>query len=315
MKANRIIICVTVLLAFGRVANMVAGDATNGIVRRLPVRLNPPAPQSLLPAGANSGANPAAIVVVPPTQVISQPATELPKTVIAWDSETKETTVAAGSPEARFTFSLTNISSSNIIITAVQTSCGCTVPHGLPQMPWTLVPQTNAQFDVAMNLLGKAGVVTKTVTVVTDHGNKTLLVNATIKPAPAAAMGDRQKNQQMALADRQAVFKGDCASCHVEPAKGKSDKDLYVAACGICHDAEHRASMVPDLHALNYPTGEEIWKNWTVHGKPGTLMPAFSIPEGGPLTDDQIASLVSYLTKAIPSRVAAQLPKSPPAAN
>jgi mono/diheme cytochrome c family protein len=247
--------------------------------------------------------------------VVAPAATELPKTVIAWDSETKEATVNAGSPEARFTFSLTNVSSSNVIITAVHTSCGCTVPHGLPQMPWTLIPQTNAQFDVAMNLVGKAGIVTKTVTVVTDHGSKTLLVNSTIKPAPVAAMGDRQKNQQMALADPQAVFKGDCASCHVEPAKGKSGKDLYVAACGICHDAEHRASMVPDLHALNYPTGEETWKNWIVHGKPGTLMPAFSVPEGGPLTDDQIASLVSYLTIAIPSRVAAQLPKSPPAAN
>ena len=53
--------------------------------------------------------------------------------------------------------------------------------------------------------------------------------------------------------------------------------------------------MVPDLHALKTPTNFEFWRIWIAHGKPGSLMPAFSTTDGGPLSDMQIASLASYL--------------------
>jgi mono/diheme cytochrome c family protein len=77
-------------------------------------------------------------------------------------------------------------------------------------------------------------------------------------------------------------------------------KDLYGSVCGICHEAEHQASFVPNLHKLPEPTNPAFWKNWIAHGKPGTLMPAFAQGEGGFLTDVQIESLVAYLTMAIP---------------
>jgi mono/diheme cytochrome c family protein len=148
----------------------------------------------------------------------------------------------------------------------------------------------------------------KTLTVNTDKGIRVLYVKATVLPAPAAMTEmDRTNAQKVAMADRQAVFKGDCARCHVEPAKDaagheKMGRDLYTAACGVCHDAEHRASFVPDLHHLPEPTNPDFWKNWIMHGKPGTLMPAFAKSEDGPLSDLQIASLVEYLTVTIPSR-------------
>jgi len=52
------------------------------------------------------------------------------------------------------------------------------------------------------------------------------------------------------------------------------------------------------------PTSIEFWQTWISHGKPGSLMPAFSTAEGGPLTDMQIASLANYLAATIPSPVA-----------
>ena len=61
--------------------------------------------------------------------------------------------------------------------------------------------------------------------------------------------------------------------------------------------------MVPDLHAIKTPTDYEFWRTWIAHGKPGSFMPAFSTADGGPLSDMQIASLVSYLNRAIPSQV------------
>jgi mono/diheme cytochrome c family protein len=91
--------------------------------------------------------------------------------------------------------------------------------------------------------------------------------------------------------------------------------ELYVSACGICHDAEHRATMVPNLRMLARETNADYWKAMIVLGKPGTLMPAFSTNEGGPLTDEQITSLVDYLVKAIPSASATQAAIPAPAMN
>ena len=110
---------------------------------------------------------------------------------------------------------------------------------------------------------------------------------------------DRKSNQQAASLDRQAVFKGDCAKCHAEPTVGKLGHELYQAGCAICHDAEHRAEMVPDLHTLKHPAGAEYWTQWITASKPGSMMPAFAKSHDGPLNEQQIASLVDYLMHTI----------------
>ncbi len=106
----------------------------------------------------------------------------------------------------------------------------------------------------------------------------------------------------VAKADRQAIFKPDCAVCHVRQGEGKYGQFLYNADCGICHDGEHRASMVPDLHSIKVPTNVDFRRTWIANGKPGSLMPAFSARQGGPLTDMQIATLAQYLNHIIPSK-------------
>lgn len=229
-------------------------------------------------------------------------------TFLAFDGDTKEVTVTNGTPEAHFAFGLTNISTSTVTVNFVQTSCGCTVAK-LPSQPWVLGPSSNGQIQATMNLAGTppGGTKVKTLTVNTDKGNKTLIAKAIVLPAAApTAMNevDRMGNQKLAMADRQAVFKNDCAKCHVEPGQGKMGKDLFAASCGVCHEAQHRASFVADLHHLKEPTNPEFWKNWIEHGKPGSLMPAFSQAEGGPLSEAQIASLVAYLDVTFPGQTA-----------
>jgi len=278
----------------------------------LPVPPNPAvgaAPTPELPPGFEaSGTNrqvrlhpaPSLLPAPPP----SAPNSALANTVLAWDSEMKETSVKAGEPQAHFSFFFTNVSSGNVMITSAAASCGCTVPK-LPSLPWLNAPGASGEIPVTMNLAGKSGVVIKTITVNTDQGVKTLTVKVNITPAPAVPPPpmDRAKNLALAKADRQAVFKGDCARCHVVPAIGKVGKDLYAKACGICHEAEHRATMVPDLHALAHDTNLDFWNTWISHGgKPGSLMPAFAVSEGGPLNELQIASLVQYLAASIPAK-------------
>jgi mono/diheme cytochrome c family protein len=248
-------------------------------------------------------------VTAPPVQAMPPllPPPSLPGLtgLITFDAERKEVTVPNGTPQAQFTFNLTNTSPEVVTISGVTTSCGCTVAK-LPETPWKIAPGAGGQISATMNLAGKSGTSQKTLTVNSDKGPKLLIVQATILPADAAAKPmtpmDREANQKLAIADRQGVFKGDCARCHVQPTKGLVGQPLFVKACGICHEAEHRATMVADLHNLPYETNAELWKNWIVHGKPGGLMPAFALSEGGILSDEQITSLVNYLVVAIPAK-------------
>jgi mono/diheme cytochrome c family protein len=179
---------------------------------------------------------------------------------------------------------------------SVRPSCGCTTTK-LPQLPWTLAPGTNGQMEATVNLYNASGTLFKNLIVYTDKGSKTLLLKINILPfvMPKMSEADRARNVKIAAADRQAVFKEECATCHVQRGEGKYGQALYEADCAICHEGEHRATMVPDLHALKTPTNFEFWRIWIAHGKPGSLMPAFSTVDGGPLSDMQISSLASYL--------------------
>jgi mono/diheme cytochrome c family protein len=227
---------------------------------------------------------------------------------LAFDTEKKKASVQEGDREAHFLFNFTNTSSKEVTICAVRSSCGCTTAE-LPPMPWNLAPHARGRIPITMNVLGHTGTNTKTVTVTTLQGFKTLEVQANILPPKVdASMGERERNQQLARADHQAVFKGDCARCHADPAKGKMGQELYVVACAICHEATPRASMVTDLRNLDYRTDYNFWKVVVAFGDSRTLMPAFAVEKGGPLSGEQIDSLAKILTEKFPSRV----PSVPP---
>jgi mono/diheme cytochrome c family protein len=228
----------------------------------------------------------------------------LPDGILAWDEISKSTDAAADQQLVHFVFSFTNISSGNAVILSVHPSCGCTTAE-LPPLPWVIAPGTNGQIRLTVNLAGKSGSLIKTVTVSTDKGSKTLLLRINILPPviPQLTEAERARGIAAAKIDRQAVFHGDCAQCHVKNIQGKYAKALFDSVCAICHEAEHRADMVPDLHNLKTQTNDEFWRTWIAHGKPGSLMPAFATSEGGPLTDIQIDSLAAYLNATIPSQV------------
>lgn len=283
---------------------------------RTPVTPPPPDGPVVVPivpttSRPRAAANSAAISVRPAAGTVpATPVVAADPNAIQWDAELKERVVKPGESTAPFTFWLTNVSASDVFVNNVRTSCGCT-HASLPSQPWRIPPGSNGPIEVSMSVVGKAGVIQKGVTVDTSVGIKQLTVKATIPAGVspnmvAGAMGDaeRNKNMQLALADRQVVFKNqDCAKCHAEPVKGKYDGRLiYAAACGICHDSHLRASAVPDLRALPHPTDADHWRKWIAYGRTGSMMPAFAESEGGPLTEQQINTLVDFMLKAFPSR-------------
>jgi mono/diheme cytochrome c family protein len=261
--------------------------------------------QPLQPIGPNQVVQP--MIQHAPVPVYTPPPPAQPASYLAWDAERKETNTQPGQATAQFTFWLTNVSSEVVSIHSAHTSCGCSVAQ-LPSQPWNIPPGSNGPINVTMQLAGKFGTIEKAVTVNSTTGYKTLIFRVTLpnqQPTPqpgaiAAIDPDRLKNMQSALADRQVVFKNaDCAKCHSEPAQGKTGEPLYAAACGICHNSPHRAAMVPDLAKLNHPTNEDHWRRWIRSGRVGSMMPAFAKAEGGPLTDEQVDSLVKFLMETI----------------
>jgi len=235
---------------------------------------------------------------------------------LVWDAMEKTVTPEPNGTNAEFVFWVTNTSpTADVIITGVQPACGCTTPS-LPPLPWKLVPGTNGQIKATMDVKGSVGMKIKTMTVNSTAGHQILTLKANISKDPVQAMAERQMNMERAKADHQAVFKGECAKCHVEPTVGKLGEPLFTAACAICHDPEqwavsqgkpkeahHRADVVPDLATLTHPLTRSLWKIIIANGmgKPGSLMPAFSKRhDHGPLTDEQIESLVEYTTKKFP---------------
>ncbi len=213
--------------------------------------------------------------------------------VLAFDATSKHVELNEDERKAAFVFAVTNVSSDEVTISYINTSCGCTAGK-LPSTPWVLKSGEGGHIDVTVDATGKIGRVTKTATLVASTGSYPLTVSVSI-PTPAPNAMNRSKNLQVASADRQAVFRNDCAACHVQPTYGKAGRELYDAACGICHEAEHRASMVPDLRTRLKHTDRNYWAKWISDGRVGSLMPAFSGRNGGILTDQQIASLVDYL--------------------
>jgi mono/diheme cytochrome c family protein len=222
---------------------------------------------------------------------------------LVWDAMSKEARGKAGDTNVSYTFYCTNVSPAEVLINYTQSSCGCTVAS-LPSYPYRIPSGDKGKIDIVMDVRGKYGVVNKTVTVYTSFGQQTLTLIARL-PDPIAqlasvkppAMSEQQRilNQNIAKTDRQAVFVGDCGRCHAEPAKGRLGKALFDLACGVCHDAENRASMVPDLRNPKRPARRDYWVQWVMFGKPNTLMPAFAKANGGILTDEQIFSLVEHL--------------------
>jgi mono/diheme cytochrome c family protein len=247
---------------------------------------------------------------------LAQGAPPMPDGILAWDGVSKTVGATNGQGVARFIYNFTNLTTNQVTILNARPSCGCTTVE-MPPVPWSVAAHASGHIKLNVNLSGKVGTLFKSVNVVTDKGSQRLEVCINITAPVVVPMTEAQRAAGVAAAkvDRQAVFKGDCAVCHLKNVPGKFGQPLFAATCAICHEANPRASMVPDLRHLTdsagqpIPTNEEFWRAWITAGKPDTLMPAFAISQGGPLNDIQIASLAAYLNVAYPSHVPSASPK------
>ncbi|HUD83049.1 MAG TPA: DUF1573 domain-containing protein [Candidatus Saccharimonadales bacterium] len=255
------------------------------------------------PSPANPNPSPAITAVMPVPNPVPAAALNLPTgPSLVFDADTKQYDASPGEASAPFIFNLTNVWTNEIVVERVQASCGCTTAS-MPPIPWHIPPGGGGQVHAQINLAGKMGLVTKTLTFYTTIGLRVayLKVNIPMPPSSGGKLSQSERKAAMmrAAADSRAIFLGDCAKCHVEKGRNALGQDLYAADCGICHESSHRESVVPDLHALKQVTDLEYWKAIITLGKPHSMMPGFGAAQGGPLTDGQIISLATYLDRTI----------------
>jgi len=223
--------------------------------------------------------------------------------ILTWDAVAKAHNAKPGEQDIGFEFHFQNKTGGEVRIKRADSSCGCTVAR-LPNLPWVITAGQKGGIPVTMDIRGKSGVITKTITIVTDKGiiplKARVAIGNTSKTLTKRSKEERAANLRAAAQNRQAIFQGKCADCHVKPTVGKHGKHLYATACGICHESKNRAPFVPDLRPLANGKDKQYWQQWTAQSKPNTLMPAFAKEHGGSLDEKQIKSLVAYLVRIFP---------------
>ncbi len=216
---------------------------------------------------------------------------------LVWDAMEKVLEPKPGERLAAFQFTAVNVSDKPVTIETIRPTCDCTVAE-MPASPWVLAPGASGTFSGVFDTTHYEGKVSKAVFVASAPGTQRLMVTVQV---PGPDPEKRRRDQKVAQADRQAVFRGECASCHRTPALGRSGGELFTQACGVCHLAKQRAPEVPNLLVARQHRDAEFWRRWISEGKAGTMMPAWSEPGGGPLTPEQIESLVRFALEKLPT--------------
>ena len=129
--------------------------------------------------------------------------------VLAWDANFKEYHAKTNELASKVTFYVTNISSEAVIVRHLIPSCGCTAAQ-MPAQPWELSPGASGPISVTTDLRAKRGTLDKTLQVASTAGMDTLQIKILLPEQPEDAAAKRSDRQFAAMADRQAVFKGDC---------------------------------------------------------------------------------------------------------
>lgn len=179
------------------------------------------------------------------------------------------------------TFIVRNNNDVPIEIVDVQAACGCTAAE--PDS-YLIASGGFTQLKVAVDTTAKQHGIKKIVNITDSLGNRAeamLIFNVVDNP---------HANQAM---QQQGIFDGKCASCHFEPLKGQTNgADIYALGCAMCHGKDAAGAYAPSLlgqhdrEKLSAVIGRGV-------GKP--QMPGFAQENGGPLSDEQMSSLVQWL--------------------
>lgn len=185
-----------------------------------------------------------------------------------------------------------NDGGSPLEILGVKPQCGCTVttPTGGP-----IPPGGSGLLGVRFDPAGMSGSIRKSLAVMCNDPaapRVLLTILADVNPVPTS----RNPGEHPPIAG-QSMLVGECADCHATPAATRSGEPLYRAVCAMCHGPEGGGTLAPSIRDPDYLASHSDQELATAiaYGTANPKMPGFVDLMGGPLSTDQVDSLVRLM--------------------
>ncbi len=144
-------------------------------------------------------------------------------------------------------------------------------------------PGEKGRITVTTDTKGKLGKIAKSIRV---HSNDTNRPQITL----VLMMNIRDELHSRKYNARE-IFRKPCAGCHVDAGKYNRGFDLFNSDCAMCHN--YNKTAAPAAAMRDIPE-DRLRKN-IEDGVNGSSMPSWSETKGGPLTSEEIRSLVEFI--------------------
>jgi cytochrome c5 len=171
-------------------------------------------------------------------------------------------------------------------------SCACTAT-AVRSDP--VPPGGSGVIEVTFDPVGQFGQVRKSVAV-TSNDPEHKIVILRMKADVSTTSVERVAAGHPPISG-QSLLIGECASCHARPAADKQGHDLFAAICAMCHGARGEGGRAPSLREPGYLAShdDKALAEAIAYGTVNPKMPGFVDVMGGPLSHDQVESLVRLL--------------------
>lgn len=192
-------------------------------------------------------------------------------------------------------FKITNGGAALLKIFSAYASCGCTLASLEKK---ELQPGETTDLTVTVDTAMKQNKITKIVSVCS---------NDPVHPVSPIelAMDVKDPHKGMSADAGAKIFTDQhCATCHVQRGVGLHGRELYNADCAMCHGPKAEGAVGPPLFGVysNPEFKTRITEILSFGSKTHRSMPGFLNTAGGPLSQDQVDSIITYLTKLSKAR-------------
>lgn len=179
-----------------------------------------------------------------------------------------------------------------LTILRTRSSCGCTISVA-DEVP--VPPGASGKIHVEFDPAGLQGEIKRTLAVNSNDPTQGM-VRLTVRASVTRVDLPETSDGHPAIGG-QSLLMGDCGTCHAAPASGKSGEGLYLAVCAMCHGELATGGRAPSLRSPSYldTRSDRELAEAIAYGTANPSMPGYSSMMGGPLSEDQVESLVRLL--------------------
>ncbi len=190
--------------------------------------------------------------------------------------------------ELKHTFKVSNTGSGVLQLHDPYSSCGCTVPTLTKHL---LKPGEQTELVVVVDTAMKQNKIVKAIYLSSNDPVRhtvPIYLSMNVKDPHIGMTGDVGVK----------IFNEErCAACHVSKGVGLYGSELYEADCAMCHGKNAQGAVGPALLGpYDNPTFKDSIEQIISYGsKTHRSMPGFLAQSGGPLSKEQIDSIMQYL--------------------